>query len=198
MVRFQSLFLVGAVGAALIACTGRPMEFDVQTPDDVQGVDVQMDVGMDVRDARTDAPRDALDGDAPRPCDPSTCDQACVSAGCLAGVCIPSGCDCRGCNRPDGGADAMVFDVLVMSCTTNAECGSPGLFCNGVGCGTPGFCSPRTPPPGCEMSTSHCGCDGRRYANLCDRITAGVRRNTMDTACPPAGDGGSTDARTGD
>lgn len=86
-------------------------------------------------------------------------------------------------DRNDSGRDAGQSGSGVRPCRANGECGSPGLYCNGPGCGSVGFCVPRAVEGECEGEAGGddsgteqvCGCDAVTYGSLCEIHRAGVR-----------------------
>jgi hypothetical protein len=174
-------WLAGGLAALLAGCGGGAT-FDVQPVDD--------GAVADASDARPDVPRDAMDG-ASGSCDMALCNDVCAATGCAAGTCAGSRCSCRACAHSDAGPDAV---EVLRNCLTNDDCLSPDQYCSGTGCNTLGLCSPRTPPAVCD-GPPQCACDGRRYANACERVAAGVRRSLAESICPPLVDGGA-DAAT--
>lgn len=91
-----------------------------------------------------------------------------VGATCCAilGICVPSNCaDC--CSMPPPNANRP--------CGSNLDCMRDD-YCDGLGCGTRGWCIGRGTQTGCGGILSPvCGCDGVTYTNDCSAAAAGAR-----------------------
>lgn len=135
----------------------------------------------------------AQDGDGDR------CPDRCV---CADGNPAPAqGCGCanaRVCLPPEAPVDLDgdgCADVCRTPCTSACECGLSALVapCDCVDCGVAracvdGFCAAACVqiPESCLAADEPvCGCDGKSYANDCERLRAGVDRAARG-ACPSA------------
>ena len=119
----------------------------------------------------------------------SAIDAVRVDARSDAGTFTDADADADATAMPDASFDAGdAFDAArdvareanVATCMTNDDCPSAHLYCNGPGCGTPGFCTPRPVIGTCPMvdaavTDMACGCDGMTYASLCQMQAEGVR-----------------------
>lgn len=188
--------LVGTFALGAIACAPRQSFVD----------DVPVDTGFVPTDVGHDGSElDARDGEggADGGCESLSCHDACLTRGYAAGgACRASDQTCQCFGARDGGVDdaadtveavdAVRYDVVndasVITCTGNDEC-PPTTFCNGPGCGSPGFCYPRGEGDAATCGTVGpvaCGCDGMWYANQCARLAYGVRQSPTTVPCGPA------------
>lgn len=83
-------------------------------------------------------------------------------------------------SRTDTGLRDVTIESSVLGCSANSDCPSPDLYCNGAGCATRGFCTPRRTAGSCPMvdagsSEMVCGCDGMTYGSVCQLQVEGVR-----------------------
>ncbi len=198
MLRGAFLFLSCMLATTFAACgPNRTFDVIVDAPRSEAGtgdvVDAGMDTGIatDAADARSDGGMDARETGS---CDFALCDTTCVMVGAPGGTCRDGRCMCFGV-MPDSGAsesgmrDAPMFESSILTCVLSTDC-PPSLFCNGIGCTGPGFCSPRGDPGACgSEGPPSCGCDGRLYTNACVRVSAGVRQGGA-TTCSAMSDGG--------
>ncbi len=82
--------------------------------------------------------------------------------------------------RTDSGLRDATIESSVLGCSANSDCPSPDLYCNGAGCATRGFCTPRRAAGSCPMvdagaAETVCGCDGMTYGSICQLQVEGVR-----------------------
>ena len=86
---------------------------------------------------------------------------------------------CAACSAAEPGegvaideSTASVEEALLMSCSSNAQCGSTS-YCQLKQCAAPGTCA--TKPATCTTVVAPvCGCDGKTYSNSCMAAKAGV------------------------